>query len=161
MALTQRFTSPRDEVIDHATSGSELPVLEDLIGYHTRRAALHIIARFHEDLKSLALRPVTFSVLTVVGNQPGITSREVCDVLGIQPPNLVGIINDLRHRGWLDRQPHPTDGRALGLHLTDAGQSQLSKAQQLAIESDQQVCGHLSANERDTLVRLLKKIRNS
>ena len=154
--------TPRDPLSDPASPSSpetDLPVLADLLGYQARRTALHIIARFHEDLKSLALRPVTFSVLTVVGNQPGITAREVCDVLGIQPPNLVGIVNDLRHRGWLDRQPHPTDGRALGLHLTAAGQSQLSKAQDLAIESDQQVCGHLSANERDTLVRLLKKIR--
>jgi DNA-binding MarR family transcriptional regulator len=159
MAQVQRLPS-RDEPMDELSSGPELPVLEGLLGYHTRRAALHIIARFHEDLKSLAIRPVAFSVLTVVGHQPGITASEVCDLLGIQPPNLVGIVNDLRHRGWLDRQPHPTDGRALGLHLTDTGQTQLSRAQQLAIESDQQVCGHLDPGERDTLVRLLKKIRN-
>lgn len=139
---------------------ARLPVLEGLLGYQARRAALHIIARFHDDLKSLDLRPVTFSVLSVVGHHDGITAREVCDVLGIQPPNLVSIVNDLRQRGWLERLPHPTDGRALGLHLTSQGQSQLNQAENLAVVSDRAVCAHLSEEDRETLMRLLKKVRN-
>ena len=157
MSTLQRIRP--DDHPREASPEAELPLLEDLLGYQTRRAALHIIARFHEDLKSLALRPVTFSVLTVVGKRPGITAREVCDLLGIQPPNLVGIVNDLRHRGWLDRQPHPTDGRALGLHLTPAGHDQFQRAEELAVESDRQVSGHLNPSERETLIALLKKLR--
>ena len=154
--------TPRDRLSDPASPPSpetDLPVLADLLGYQARRTALHIIARFHEDLKNLSLRPVTFSVLSVVGHHDGLTSREVCDLLGIQPPNLVAIINDLHQRGWLDRQPHPTDGRALGLHLTPEGQAQLAQAEALAVASDQVVCGHLTRSERETLVSLLKKIR--
>jgi DNA-binding MarR family transcriptional regulator len=156
--------TPRERLSESAEpelKEADLPVLADLMGYQARRAALHIIARFHEDLKNLSLRPVTFSVLSVVGHHDGLTSREVCDLLGIQPPNLVAIIQDLQQRGWLDRQPHPTDGRALGLHLTPQGQAQLAQAEALAVASDQQVCGHLSPAERETLVRLLKKIRTS
>jgi len=149
--------SPDDAVLASPAS----PMLDQLLGYQARRAALHIIAQFHEDLKNLDLRPVTFSVLSLVGHQDGITAREVCTALGIQPPNLVGIVNDLCQRGWVERQPHPTDGRALGLHLTPAGQTMLTEAQDLAVASDREVSAHLTANERQTLLRLLRKLRHA
>ena len=97
--------------------------LEGLIGYNARRAALAVIEVFLQQMAVYGLRPVDFSVLSLIAHNPGITSRQLCSTLGILPPNLVGMINALEKREVVTRQPHPTDGRAMGLHLTDGGAS--------------------------------------
>ncbi|AMO21854.1 MarR family transcriptional regulator [Ramlibacter solisilvae] len=132
--------------------------LETLIGYNARRAALAVIEVFLDRMSVYDLRPVDFSVLSLVTHNPGITSRQLCGALGILPPNLVGMINNLEKRALVQRQPHPRDGRAMGLHLTAAGQKLMRDAERTATELEAQAAGRLSAAEVKTLIRLLKKI---
>ena len=42
------------------------------------------------------LRPVDFSVLSLITHNPGITSRQLCATLGILPPNLVKLVSGPR-----------------------------------------------------------------
>jgi DNA-binding MarR family transcriptional regulator len=132
--------------------------LEGLIGYNARRAALAVIEVFLERMAIYNLRPVDFSVLSLIAHNPGITSRQLCGTLGILPPNLVGMINALEKRELIERQPHPRDGRAMGLHLTTGGQKLMRDAERTAAELESHVAARLSAGETKTLIRLLKKI---
>jgi DNA-binding MarR family transcriptional regulator len=66
--------------------------LETLLGYNTRRASLTIISRFMERMVEFDLRPVDFSVLSLIGHNPDITARELCNALNILPPNMVGFL---------------------------------------------------------------------
>jgi DNA-binding MarR family transcriptional regulator len=135
--------------------------LETLLGYNTRRATLTIISRFMERMAEFDLRPVDFSVLSLIGHNPGITSRELCSALNILPPNMVGFLKAFEKRDLIERTPHPTDGRAMGLSLTQNGQQLMQKAEAAAIESDSSAAHQLSASEQKTLMRLLKKIYRS
>ena len=135
--------------------------LETLLGYNTRRATLTIISRFIERMAEFDLRPVDFSVLSLIGHNPGITSRELCSSLNILPPNMVGFLKAFEKRDLIERTPHPTDGRAMGLSLTLNGQQLMQKAEAAAIESDSSAAHQLSAAEQKTLMRLLKKIYRS
>jgi DNA-binding MarR family transcriptional regulator len=132
--------------------------LESLLGYNARRAALAVIEVFMERMAPYDLRPVDFSVLSLITHNPGITSRQLCTTLGILPPNLVGMINSLEKRELIARQPHPRDGRAMGLHLTPSGQKLMRDAERTAAELESDVASRLSASEGKTLLRLLKKI---
>ena len=132
--------------------------LETLLGYNTRRASLTIISRFIERMADFDLRPVDFSVLSLIGHNPGITARELCNALNILPPNMVGFLKAFEKRDLIERTPHPTDGRAMGLSLTQNGQQLMEKAEAAAIESDSSAAHQLSAAEQKTLMRLLKKI---
>jgi DNA-binding MarR family transcriptional regulator len=132
--------------------------LETLLGYNTRRATLTIISRFIERMAEFDLRPVDFSVLSLIGHNPGITSRELCNALNILPPNMVGFLKAFEKRDLIERTPHPTDGRAMGLSLTQKGQQLMQKAEVAAIESDASAAHQLSAAEQKTLMRLLQKI---
>jgi DNA-binding MarR family transcriptional regulator len=132
--------------------------LETLLGYNTRRATLTIISRFIERMAEFDLRPVDFSVLSLIGHNPGITSRELCNALNILPPNMVGFLKAFEKRDLIDRTPHPTDGRAMGLSLTKKGQQLMQKAEVAAIQSDSSAAHQLSAAEQKTLMRLLQKI---
>lgn len=132
--------------------------LETLLGYNARRAALTIIALFLRRMAPYDLRPVDFSVLTVVAHNPGVTSRQICAALDILPPNLVGMVKTLHKRGLIERQPHPTDRRAQGLHLTPEGQRLHRQAQKTATELEQEATHSLSPAELQTLSTLLRKV---
>ena len=132
--------------------------LETLLGYNARRAALTVIGQFLPRMAAFELRPVDFSVLSLITHNPGITSRQLCAALGILPPNLVGMINALVRRGLIQRQPHPTDRRAVGLQLTADGQALMKQAEVAASELEAQAASRLTPAEHRTLLRLLRKV---
>jgi DNA-binding MarR family transcriptional regulator len=132
--------------------------LQSLLGYNARRAALSIIGVFLERLAVYGLKPVDFSVMSVIHHNPGVTSRQLCASLSILPPNLVGLIQSLESRGLIDRKPHPTDGRAVGLHPTDKGVILMQQAEVTAFELEIDASSKLTAKQRQTLVQLLQKI---
>lgn len=132
--------------------------LESLLGYNARRAALAVIDVFLQRMAPYGLKPVDFSVLSVVTHNPGITSRQLCATLGILPPNLVGMVNALEKRELIARKPHPRDGRAMGLHLTGAGRKLMRDAEKTAAALEAEVASRLSAAELQTLIKLLKKV---
>lgn len=132
--------------------------LESLLGYNARRAALAVIGVFLQRMAPYGLRPVDFSVLTLIAHNPGITSRQVCAALDILPPNLVGMIKSLDKRGLIERRPHPTDRRAQGLHLSPAGRKLQKDAQSTATKLESDVASRLSAEELDLLKELLQRV---
>ena len=69
-----------------------------------------------------------------------------------------GKINAMEKRKLLARLPHPDDGRALGLYLTDAGQHMMVRAEKTATELEQDAASRLSSAEKKTLLKLLQKV---
>ena len=132
--------------------------LETLVGYNARMAALTVIGQFVPRMAGYGLRIVDFSILSVIHHNPGVTSKQLCDALNLLPPNLVGKIGALEKAGLLRRHPHPLDGRALGLHLTEAGRQLMAQAEITASELEAEVASALTAAERRTLIRLLQKV---
>lgn len=132
--------------------------LETLLGYNARRAALVIIELFLKRMAIYDLRPVDFSVLSLIAHNPGISSRQLCSELNILPPNLVGMINTLEKRELILRKQHPSDGRVIGLHLSEVGSKLMLNAEQTAKELENDAAAKLTATERKTLMRLLQKI---
>lgn len=132
--------------------------IETLLGYNARRVSLAVIEVFLQRMAVYKLRPVDFSVASLIVHNPGITSRQLCGTLGLLPPNLVGLINGLEKRGLLRKRPHPRDGRASGLHATAAGIALMQEAETAATALEDEVAARLSASERKTLLRLLQKV---
>jgi DNA-binding MarR family transcriptional regulator len=132
--------------------------LETLVGYNARRAAVHIIEDFLRRMAAFDLRPVDFSVMSLIVHNPGITSRQLCSTLGILPPNLVGMVGALEKRGLIRRERHREDGRAMSLYATDAGTAMMQQAEKVAAELEIDRTRALTARERRTLMRLLQKI---
>ncbi len=154
----RKGATPADEA---ASAGDSLPdtrFLETLVGYNARRAALTVIAVFLRRMAPYGLRPVDFSVLSVIAHNPGVTSRQICAALDILPPNLVGMVKALHARGLVVRKPHPSDRRAQGLHLTAAGQKLHRQAQATATELEGEATAALTPDEVQTLIGLLRKV---
>lgn len=153
---TVRATRPPHEV--PSVDVVDTTFLESLLGYNARRAALAVIEVFLERMGAYRLRPVDFSVLSLVTHNAGITSRQLCSALGILPPNLVSLVAALEKRGLIERMPHPRDGRATGLHATPAGLKLMRQAERTAAELEAEVARRLTPTEQRTLLRLLRKV---
>ncbi|CAB5720412.1 Multiple antibiotic resistance protein marR [Delftia tsuruhatensis] len=136
----------------------DISFLHTLVGYNARRASMSIIEVFVERMAAHDLKMVEFSVLSLVSHNPGITSRQLCAALDVMPPNLVGLIAALERRQLIERRPHPTDRRAVGVHLTPAGAELTTAAEQTATQLELDATYRLTDAERRTLIRLLQKI---
>ena len=132
--------------------------LQSLLGYNARRAALTIIEGFLERMAEFGLRPVDFSVMSVIHHNPGVTSRQLCTALNLLPPNLVGLVQSLETRGLIHRLPHPSDGRAMGLHPSPEGVALMQQAEKAATDLELERSARLTPAQRKTLVELLQKI---
>ena len=132
--------------------------LQTLLGYNARRVSLRVIERFAVRMAEFDLSPVDFSVLSLIGHNPGITSRQLCGALNLLPPNLVGKISMMEKRQLLTRKQHPDDGRAIGLYLTVSGGQMMQRAEKTAAQLEADVSSKLSAAEAKTLLELLQKV---
>jgi DNA-binding MarR family transcriptional regulator len=159
---TPRKTAAPEVAAPHQAAEADIGIdtsyLESLLGYNARRAALAVIGVFLQRMAPFGLRPVDFSVLTLIAHNPGITSRQLCAALDILPPNLVGMIKSLDQRGLIERRPHPTDRRAQGLHVSSAGKKLQKAAQATATQLESDVASRLTAQELATLKELLHKV---
>ena len=86
--MTRRIRTFSRQSTDSPSSEAAVDTtfLESLLGYNARRAALTIIEVFLDRMSVYGLRPVDFSLLSLVSHNPGITSRQLCSTLGILPP---------------------------------------------------------------------------
>ena len=73
-------------------------------------------------LRPLGLTPAQAEVLTVLDDaRRPLTVREVGDLLVCEPGSPSRLVASLAAAGHVTRRPHPDDGRASALELTDQG----------------------------------------
>jgi DNA-binding MarR family transcriptional regulator len=49
------------------------------------------------------------------------TQRALADALRVSPRNITGLVDGLVHTGFVTREPHPTDRRAILVSFTERG----------------------------------------
>src|SRR5690606_26155683 len=128
-------------------------------GYRLRRAQLAVFQKFNSDFEALGLRPAEFSVLVLIGNNPGRKQTEIAEALGIKRANFVTLINRLEERGLTERRVAAGNRRANARHLTPAGSRCLKEARARQTEFEADCIEKLGGPEaRDTLISLLDKL---
>ena len=132
--------------------------LKTLLGYNTRRATVSILDVFTQRMQPLDLRPVEFSILSLIGHNPGITPSQLCAELNLLPPNLTKMLARLDKRELVTRTPVPNDKRAVHLSLNTQGMALLSEAEHTAMQLEAEAASALTAKELQTLISLLQKI---
>jgi DNA-binding MarR family transcriptional regulator len=105
------------------------------------------------------IRPGCFSVLRSVASAASAPSqRQLCDELGIDPSDMVGLVDVLEQAGYVARDRDPADRRRHALSVTDAGSAALDRFDVLAAAVGDELLGCLEAVEREQLELLLAKV---
>lgn len=132
--------------------------LKSLLGYNTRRATLNIFDIFAARTQSYGLKPVEFSVLSLIGRNPNISHGQLCVELALLPPNLTKILQKLTRKHLIQRFRPESDKRAVYLKLTPTGQEQLNELEQVVTRLERDAAAQLNDLELAQLLSLLQKI---
>jgi len=117
-----------------------------------------VIRELNRELAPLGMRVRHHTVLAVAAGSGGRSQRELGELLGIDPSAVVALVDDLERVGLVRREPHPEDRRTRLIVATDAGRARLAQTQRLASAVDEQLLAELSPAERDTVLRVLRRI---
>lgn len=124
-------------------------------GYAVRRFQIWIFQDFIRTLAAVDIRPTQYSVMTVIGANPGMTQMAVAKRLGIERARLVHLLDSLEARNLVKRVPSRTDRRSHALHLTPGGESSLRQFKLLAAEHERHVDEKIGPENRRQLLEIL------
>jgi len=118
----------------------------------------HAAARFAERIAPLKLKPHHTGILRILEAESGMTQQALCDLLGIFPSRLVGLLDELQALKLIERRASPTDRRTYALYLTKGGHEMLSEVGKLARQHQDDLCAALNEKERTLLIDMLTRI---
>lgn len=154
-----------DQDVDTKSKTAEAPEvdrhLSAFIGYDMKRALSIVQADFARTLSEYGLRAVSFSALSIIVGEPGLTQTQLADALQIERSNLVTIIDELAGRELIIRAPVAQDRRRHALMPTAAGKTLAATAQASVRAHEERLFACLTAEERRTLQAILRKFRHA
>lgn len=142
-----------------AAATTTLGELEDHLGYFIRRIQIWIFQDFIRALAAIDIRPAQYSVLVVVGANPGVTQKDVAEALGIERARMVHVLDKLEKRDLIERRRSPHDRRSHALHLTPEGTRTLRRAKALAAQHEARLTQQLGSREHRQLLQTLRRFR--
>jgi DNA-binding MarR family transcriptional regulator len=134
--------------------------LAALIGYRIRRAYGLVFYTFNEMFEPLGIAFGQYSVLALIGLNPGISQMALADASDIDRSTVVPITDRFVRLGWVRRTRRREDRRMYSLRVTPAGQEILDRANKLIIDHDERITKNLSKEERRQLMDLLARIND-
>lgn len=141
-------------MLSGASTAGVTPVEEDL-GVLLARASGVVVRAANAALESYGLRVRHLSILRLVAERPR-SQREISNVLGLDPSNVVSLIDDLEDLGLAQRTPDPQDRRARVVRATPVGLATLPDAVADSEGGLEAALGHLGEDDRLELGRLLR-----
>jgi len=104
--------------------------------------------------------PVSIAQLTLlecIAASPGCGVQEAAQGLGLTAPTVSVSVRRMEEAGWLERQVHPQDARAVQILLTSQGQALYKQARAFQRSKMLRLLAGLTPQERVTLLMLLEK----
>lgn len=150
----------KDQVSDK-DDAQATSALEELVGYNLKRAYLIVLEDFRAALGEDGLAPRVFSALSLIVQFPDITQSALAKMLGIERSGLVAIIDELERRKFVHRTAVPNDRRVQALVPSEAGSKTYHVALEAVRRHETELLSDLSCEEKDTLLKLLRKIRDN
>lgn len=89
------------------------------------------------------------------------TANELAQAIDQNPSAVTRLLDKLEDLGWVRREAHLQDRRALQIVLTDEGQALWEQLRQRGEDAIAVALRDLSADEREQLTSLLTRVRDS
>ena len=153
------MSTKRSPRLDMTPAGQlEEARLQKVLGYQLAQATIVTDAIFVEQVgKPFSLRPVEYTVLTLIAENPGGSLVRLARALSVTPPNISTMVDRLESKGLVARQASESDRRAQVLHVTNKGAELVRKATQKIVEAESATLP-LTAGEQAILAELLHKV---
>ena len=131
---------------------------EDL-GFLLARVSGEVVRATNAALAEEGLRARQYAVLLLAcDSRRGVSQRAMARILGLDPSQVVALVDELAEARLVLRQPAPTDRRAKLVTATEAGHRKRERAAVLAADAARETLGPLSIDEQVTLRALLSRV---
>jgi MarR family transcriptional regulator, lower aerobic nicotinate degradation pathway regulator len=127
-------------------------------GYLIRRAHQTSMALFAQELGDYEVTALQFAIMQALVDEPGADQITVAQRVALDAATSGSVIMRLEDRGWLRREPSPTDRRRKLLWLTEQGEKMAMEMKKPAKSVQQRLLAALSEDERVQFVTMLKRI---
>ncbi|GAB1379272.1 MarR family winged helix-turn-helix transcriptional regulator [Pararhodobacter sp.] len=145
------FTTAEDETV-------ELGALNESVGFMLRMTQTRAYDQFFRDFAGTDVRPGEYTVLQVVGMNPGLKQGSLARTLNIKPAHMTKLVQRLVRAGHLKRTVPPEDRRSVRLELTQAGQAHVDRHHKRFLSVHRAERIGLTDAENAALLALLKKL---
>lgn len=119
------------------------------IGFLMVRIGEAVDREFVRELTDLGLKPRHLRLLVLVDRAGALNQRELAQALGMDPGNLVGILDELEGDGLVARPRDERDRRQRLVTLKPGGTRLLAKALRATAAIDERILAGLPASQRD------------
>ena len=122
------------------------------------KATRALEAHAHKSIASQPICPSDFAVLEVVLHKGPLPVNAIGRKVLLTSGSITVAVDRLEAQGLVERRAHPTDRRARVVHLTTKGKRLITGIFAEHERDMERAASALTASERTTLVRLLKKL---
>jgi DNA-binding MarR family transcriptional regulator len=138
---------------------TDMTGLTDDVGFLLTRASGLVVRATNAALADVGLRVRQYSVLVLADDTAdGISQRDLAEVLGLDPSQVVALVDELAAAGLVERRPSPTDRRAKLVAATARGVRLRRRADERAAAGVRQQLGGLTPEEREALREMLQRV---
>ncbi|MCQ4160170.1 MarR family transcriptional regulator [Roseomonas sp. GC11] len=136
----------------------KLGPLPELLGHLLRRSHTRMLLDFTESTAEFGITSGEFALLCLMEANPGITLGQLATAAALDKSTLSPAVQRLTERGLVERQAVSGDRRAQALHLSAEGAALLPPFKERIAAHEKRLAAPLTAAERATLMRLLRKL---
>jgi len=104
--------------------------------------------------------PSLMAIIDYVATSPNCGIKEMARGLKLSTPTVSVSVRQLEEAGFIGRQPHPRDKRAVQIFLTPRGQELYEQTYRFRRQTFEKLLSGLAPEERDALLALLEKALN-
>jgi len=104
------------------------------------------------------LRPPAYGVLLTIERLGPVSQKQISDHMGLDPSDLVGVIDILEREAFLTRGRDPQDRRRYSLTLTALGRQRLRQFSVIAAAVEEELLAPLDDDERRTFRALVQRV---
>ncbi|MEN8173635.1 MAG: MarR family transcriptional regulator [Chloroflexota bacterium] len=108
-----------------------------------------------------ATSPSHLAMIEYAATTPGCGIQEMAEALNLSTPTVSISVRQMEKNNLISRKPHPKDGRAVQLYLTQKGKETHQRAHAFHHKKFEKLLSGLKPEERETLVSLLELAINA
>lgn len=125
------------------------PLLRDLVAAELPILAAHEVSMWE------------YVVLGALDRSPVRTQAALADAIGADKTRIIGTLDELQQKGYIERRPDPDDRRVRLLEITPSGRDVKQAVQSDIQRGEERLLSELTAEERVVFLRVLERLSST
>ena len=133
-------------------------LLDEQIGFLLRKAHQRASDIFNAVMGQFDITPTQFAALAKLHEVGETSQNRLGRMTSMDPATILGVVNRLKKRGFIDQRVDPKDARMILLSLSEAGLRQIEEMESAALRVSAETLAPLTKTEVRQFLAILGKL---